>query len=69
MKNVKGIHSNLERPQDKIDTTYNKKKNPVIEKTQNAYVMPLDSQRDVDMIDSSRFYEGLINYPKNKEEK
>jgi len=39
-----------------IDKSYNAKDFPIIEKTQNAYVMPLDAQRDVDMIDSARFY-------------
>ncbi|MCT4619275.1 MAG: hypothetical protein N4A62_07780 [Marinisporobacter sp.] len=66
MKNVKGIHSDLERPQDKIDATYNKNNNPIIEKTENAYVMPLDSKRDVDMIDPSRFSEELKEIKKDQ---
>lgn len=40
-----------------IDSTYNSHDYPIIEKTQNAYVMPWSPQRDVDMIDSARFYE------------
>ncbi|QZY55747.1 hypothetical protein [Crassaminicella profunda] len=64
MKDEKGIHSDSERPQDQIDSTYNKEDYPIIEKTQNAYVMPLDMQRDIDVIDSSRFYEKPIENTK-----
>jgi hypothetical protein len=43
--------------QNMIDATYNNKDFPIMEKTQNAYVMPMSMQRDVDYIDSARFYE------------
>lgn len=39
-----------------IDKTYNSSDYPIIEKTQNAYLMPWSMQRDVDAIDSARFY-------------
>jgi len=56
-KNVKDKeYYSAEEAMGLIDGTYNSKDWPIIEKTQNAYVMPLDVQRDVDMIDSSRFY-------------
>lgn len=43
--------------QNMIDATYNGKDFPIVEKTQNAYLMPENMQRDVDYIDSFRFYE------------
>ncbi|QXM05302.1 hypothetical protein [Crassaminicella indica] len=67
MKNDKGIHSDSERPQDRIDATYNKENHPIIEKTQNAYVMPLDMQRDVDIIDTFRFYEDTTKVTKKRD--
>lgn len=42
--------------QDLIDSTYNSKDYPIMEKTQNAYLMPDNMQRDVDLIDTFRFY-------------
>ncbi|WZL73963.1 hypothetical protein QBE52_04265 [Clostridiaceae bacterium 35-E11] len=43
--------------QNKIDATYNSRDYPIIEKTQNAYLMPVSMKRDVDYIDTFRFYE------------
>ena len=43
--------------QNLIDSTYNSMQYPIIEKTQNAYLMPDNMQRDVDCIDTFRFYE------------
>ena len=48
--------------QNLIDSTYNSKDFPIIEKTQNAYLMPENMQRDVDYIDSFRFYEDTTDY-------
>ena len=48
--------------QNLIDSTYNSKDYPIIEKTQNAYLMPEQMQRDVDYIDSLRFYEDTTEF-------
>ncbi|RKD23682.1 hypothetical protein SAMN02745883_01843 [Caminicella sporogenes DSM 14501] len=47
-----------------IDKTYNSSNYPIIEKTQNAYVMPLSMKRDVDAIDSTKFYSEINNNSK-----
>ncbi|TCO74827.1 hypothetical protein [Marinisporobacter balticus] len=57
MKNKNGTNFSANDAENMIDATYNKDDYPIIEKTQNAYVMPLDMQRDVDEIDPSKFYE------------
>ena len=47
-------------PQDMIDDTYNSRDYDIIEKdleSMNSYVMPLDMVKDVDYIDSRKFYE------------
>ncbi len=49
-------YNSAEEAMNLIDRTYNSKDFPIIEKTQNAYLMPWSPQRDVDMIDSARFY-------------
>lgn len=43
--------------QNLIDSTYNEMHYPIVEKTQNAYLMPESMVRDVDYIDTIRFYE------------
>ncbi|MTI54437.1 hypothetical protein [Geosporobacter ferrireducens] len=48
--------------QNMIDATYNSKDYPIMEKTQNAYLMPEGMQRDVDYIDTFRFYEDTTEY-------
>ncbi len=53
----KGSYRN---PQDMIDETYNARDYKILEKdleAMNAYVMPLDMVKDVDYIDSRKFYE------------
>ncbi|SHH83519.1 hypothetical protein SAMN02745135_02334 [Caloranaerobacter azorensis DSM 13643] len=44
--------------QDIILSTYNAKKFPIIEKETNAFVFPWNMQRDVDAIDTMKFYSG-----------
>ena len=44
-------------PQDIIDDTYNTRDYKILEKDMNSYVMPLDMVKDVDYIDSRKFYE------------
>lgn len=47
-------------PQDMIDDTYNSRDYKIIEKdleSMNAYVMPLDMVKDVDYIDSRKFFQ------------
>ena len=61
-KKYKGLQFGASEAQDMIDSTYNSQQYPVIEKTQNAYLMPESMQRDVDCIDSFRFYEGTTEY-------
>ncbi|MEW9121736.1 MAG: hypothetical protein AB2421_03410 [Thermotaleaceae bacterium] len=48
--------------QDLIDTTYNFRDYEILEKDENAYLMPESMQRDVDYIDSTRFYENSKEY-------
>ena len=43
---------------DIILDTYNSHKYPVIENQMNAVVFPWSMQRDVDTIDTMKFYEG-----------
>ncbi len=61
-----------------IDKSYNSNDFPIVEKTQNAYLMPWSPQRDVDMIDSARFYAetteetqelGIVGIPASPESK
>ncbi|QEK12996.1 hypothetical protein FQB35_12065 [Crassaminicella thermophila] len=66
MTNKKGTNFNSDKAQDMIDSTYNSHDYPIIEKTQNAYVMPLNMQRDVDAIDSLRFYEDTTETTKKR---
>lgn len=57
MKKKKNKLCDSNEIQNMIDGTYNSKDYPIIEKTQNAYLMPVSMQRDVDSIDTFRFYE------------
>ncbi|WP_041718925.1 hypothetical protein [Alkaliphilus oremlandii] len=50
----KNKHTN---PIDLINETYDAEKFPIIEKTMNALVMPLDMIQDVDSLAYRRFYE------------
>ncbi|RKD29034.1 hypothetical protein [Thermohalobacter berrensis] len=66
-----------ENGQDPIVSTYNREKYPIIERETNAFFFPWSMQRDVDAIDSMRFYtevtahteqrgiEGIPASPKN----
>jgi len=62
MEEKKGLHCGANEAQNLIDSTYNTKDYPIIEKTQNAYLMPESMQRDVDYIDTFRFYEDTTEY-------
>lgn len=68
---------NASNGQDIILSTYNTEKYPIIERETNAFVFPWNMQRDVDAIDTMRFYsettpitekrgiEGIPASPKN----
>lgn len=43
--------------QDIIDSTYNSRDAEILEKSMNAYVMPLDMVKGVDVLSSDVFYE------------
>jgi len=58
----KSLHFGANEAQELIDSSYNSKDFPIIEKTQNAYLMPESMQRDVDLIDTFRFYEDTNEY-------
>ncbi len=62
MEEKKGLRCGANEAQNLIDATYNSKDYPIIEKTQNAYLMPENMQRDVDYIDTFRFYEDTTEY-------
>ena len=62
MEEKKGLRCGANESQNLIDATYNSKDYPIIEKTQNAYLMPENMQRDVDYIDTFRFYEDTTEY-------
>lgn len=51
MKNKKETTFGAVDAENMIDATYNKNDYPIIEKTQNAYVMPLDMVKGEDEID------------------
>lgn len=56
-------HYGSPRPTNGFDIileTYNSHKYPIIENQMNAVVFPQDMQRDVDAIDSMRFYGDII---------
>ncbi|MFZ5966055.1 MAG: hypothetical protein ACOYVK_02600 [Bacillota bacterium] len=48
--------------QNMIDATYNGMDYPIINKSQNSYLMPENMKRDVDYIDSFRFYENTAEF-------
>ncbi len=54
----KRFHNN---PKDLINETYNADEFPVVEKTMNALVMPLDMVQDVDALAYNRFYEDELS--------
>lgn len=62
MEENKRLNFGANEAQNLIDSTYNTKDYPMIEKTQNAYLMPDSMQRDVDYIDTCRFYEDTTEY-------
>ena len=62
VKKEKENHFGANEAQNLIDSTYNSKDFPIMEKTQNAYLMPESMQRDVDLIDTFRFYEDTTEY-------
>lgn len=57
-------HLRATKEQNLIDATYNKEDYPIIEKTQNAYLMPEGMQQGVDCIDSFKFYEDTPEFKK-----
>ncbi|SHJ67716.1 hypothetical protein SAMN02745975_02612 [Geosporobacter subterraneus DSM 17957] len=62
MEENKRLNFGANEAQNLIDSTYNTKDYPIIEKTQNAYLMPESMQRDVDCINTFRFYEDTTEY-------
>lgn len=62
MADKKDRYFGANEAQNLIDSTYNSKDFPMMEKRQNAYVMPDRMQRDVDCIDSLRFYEDTTEF-------
>ncbi|MGF7059450.1 hypothetical protein [Brassicibacter mesophilus] len=54
---------------DIILNTYNSHKYPVIENQMNALVFPWSMQRDVDAIDTMKFYEGTDAVNKKQKNK
>ncbi len=66
MKKIeKGIRDKCDNGYDKILSTYNSYKHPVIENQTNALVFPWQMQRDVDAIDTLRFSENTTEENQN----